>query len=146
MKTVLDRSIEKLCTKFLPVNWDTMQIVSLQSTHCNQWGFTVIGFMFMFMLMAVPMTIPNTSQSHQMHTGLDITHFDSMPIGHTVLKIYVPCKNFHVPSQYLYTCKAYVYCWKNKYMPRLKNHLPTRACSHKSLCALGQDLHAPGMP
>ena len=30
-------------------------------------------------------------------------------------------------------------------MPRLKNHLPCRACNHKSLCALRQDLHAPGM-
>ena len=70
-----------------------------------------------------------------------------MPIGHVVLKIYVPCKNFDVPSQYLYKpCKAYVYCWKNKYMPWLKNHVPSRARHHKSLCALGQDLHAPGTP
>ena len=30
-------------------------------------------------------------------------------------------------------------------MPRLKNHLPYRARNHKSLCALRQDLHAPGM-
>ena len=67
-----------------------------------------------------------------------------MPIGHVVLKIYVPCKNFHVPSQYLYkSCKAYVYCWKNKYMPRLENHLPYRTRNHKCLCALWQDLHAP---
>ena len=28
---------------------------------------------------------------------------------------------------------------------RLKNHLPSRSRNHKSLCALGQDLHAPGM-
>ena len=69
-----------------------------------------------------------------------------MPVGHMVLKIYVPCKNFHVPSQYLYKpCKAYVYCWENKYMPRLKNHLPSRAHNHKILCALRQDLHAPSM-
>ena len=73
-----------------------------------------------------------------------------MLIRHVVLKIYVPCKKFYVPSQYLYRpCKAYVYGWKNKYMPRLKYHLPSklpsRAHSHKSLCALGQDLHAPGM-
>ena len=68
-----------------------------------------------------------------------------MPIGQVVPKIYVPCKNFYVPSQYLYKpCKAYVYCWKNKYMPRLKNHLPSRAPNHKSLCALAQDLHALG--
>ena len=59
-----------------------------------------------------------------------------MPIGHMVLKIYVPCKNFHVPSQYLYKpCKTYVYCWENKYMPRLKNHLPSQARNHKILCA-----------
>ena len=69
-----------------------------------------------------------------------------MPIGHVVFKIYMPCKNFHVCSQYLHKpCKAYVYCWENKYMPRLKNHMPSRARNYKSLCALGQDLHAPGM-
>ena len=80
------------------------------------------------------------------HTGLGIKHLVYMPIGHVVLKIYVPWKSFHVPSQYLYKpCKAYVYCWKNKYMPTLKNHMACRACNHKSLCALGQDLHAPGM-
>ena len=78
--------------------------------------------------------------------GLDIKHLVYMPVGHMVLKIYVPCKNVHVPSQYLYKpCKAYSYCWENKYMPRLKNHLPSRACNHKILCALGQDLHALGM-
>ena len=44
---------------------------------------------------------------------LDITHLVYMPIGHVVLKVYVPCKNFHVPSYYLHkSCKAYVYCWK----------------------------------
>ena len=57
-----------------------------------------------------------------------------MPIGLVVLKIYVPCKIFYMPSQYLYKpCKAYVYCWKNKYMPTLKNHFPSRARNHKSL-------------
>ena len=79
------------------------------------------------------------------HAGLDIKHLVYMPVGHLALKIYVPCKNFHVPSQYLYKpCKAYVYCWENKYMPRLKNHLPSRARKDQSLCALRQDLHAPG--
>ena len=34
---------------------------------------------------------------------------------------------------------------KNKYVPRLQNHLPSRARNHNSLCALEQDLHAPGM-
>ena len=79
-------------------------------------------------------------------TAFDIKHLVNLPIGHMVLKIYMPCKNFHVPSQYLYKpCKAYVYCWENKYMPRLKSHLPSQARNHKSLCALGQDLHAQGM-
>ena len=78
-------------------------------------------------------------------TGLDIKHLVYMPIGHVVLKIYVPCKNFDVPSQYLYKpCKACIYYWKNKCMPRLKNHMPCRARNHKSLCFLGQDLHALG--
>ena len=79
-------------------------------------------------------------------SGLDIKHLIYMPVGHVVLKIYVPCKNFHMLSQYLFKpCKAYVHCWENKYTPRLKNHLPCRARNHKSLCALRQDLHAPGM-
>ena len=79
-------------------------------------------------------------------TGLDIKHLVHMPVGHVVLKIYVPFKNLHMPSQYLYKpCTVYVYCWKNKYMPTVKNHLPSQARNHKSLCALGQDLHAPGM-
>ena len=79
-------------------------------------------------------------------SGLDIKHLVYMPIGHVVLKIYVPCKNFHLPSQYLYKpCKAYVHGWENKYMPRLNNHLPSWARNHKSLCALKQDLYAPGM-
>ena len=68
-------------------------------------------------------------------SGLDIKHLVNMPIGHVVIKIHMPCKNVDVPSQYLYKpCKAYVYCWKNKYMPRLKIHLPRRAHNHKSLC------------
>ena len=75
-----------------------------------------------------------------------LKHLVYMPVGHVVLKIYVPCKNLHLPSQYLYKpCKAYVHCWENKYMPRLKNHLPSPARIHKSLCAPRQDLHAPGM-
>ena len=58
----------------------------------------------------------------------------------------MPCKNFHVPGQYLYKpCKTFVYCWENKYISRLKNPLTSWARNHKSLCALGQDLHAPGM-
>ena len=78
--------------------------------------------------------------------GLDIEHLVYMPIGHVVLKIYVASKNFKMPSQYSYKpYKAYVYCWENKYMPRLKNHLLSWARNLKSLCALGQDLHAPGM-
>ena len=68
-------------------------------------------------------------------TGLDIKHLIYMPIGQVlvVLKIDVPCKKFHMPSQYLYKpCKAYVYHWENKYMTWLKNHLPSRACNHKT--------------
>ena len=39
-------------------------------------------------------------------SGLDIKHLVYMPIGHVVLKIYVPCKKFHVLSQHLYkSCK-----------------------------------------
>ena len=92
------------------------------------------------------MTLINNREYMYYQTGLDIKYLVYVPIGHVVLKIYVPCKNFHLPSQYLYKpCKVYVHCWENKYMPRLKNHLPSRARNHKSLCALRQDLHAPGM-
>ena len=77
-------------------------------------------------------------------TGLDIKHLAYMPIGHVVLKIYAPWKNFHMTSQYL--CKPVKVIYTagkiNKYMPRLENHLLSRARNHKSLCALGQDLHA----
>ena len=56
--------------------------------------------------------------------GLDIKHMVYMPIGHVVLKIDVPCKIFHMPIQYLYKpCKAYIYCWENKYLPRQKKSL-----------------------
>ena len=80
--------------------------------------------------------------------GLTLSIWFTCPSGtdDVVIKIYVPWKSFHVPSQYLYKpCKAYVYCWKNKYMPTLKNHMPCRACNHKNLCALGQNLYATGM-
>ena len=61
-----------------------------------------------------------------------VKHLVYMPIGHMVLKIVVPCKNFHLPNQYLYKpCKAYVYCWENKYMPWLKSHLRSWAHDHK---------------
>ena len=95
-----------------------------------------------------PSTKSLSNWPHMVHRppGLDIKHMVYMPVWHVVLNIYLPCTNFHMPSQYLYKpCKAYVHCWKNKCMPILKNHLPSRACNHKSLCALGQDLHAPGM-
>ena len=42
-------------------------------------------------------------------TGLHMKHLVYMPIRHMVLKMYVPCKNFHMPTQYLYKpCKAYI--------------------------------------
>ena len=42
-------------------------------------------------------------------------------------------------------CKADVYFWENKHMPCMKNHLPSRAHSHKGQCALGQNPHATGL-
>ena len=38
----------------------------------------------------------------QYYSGLDIKHLMYMPIGHMVLKTDMPCKHFHLPSQYLY--------------------------------------------
>ena len=44
-----------------------------------------------------------------------------MPNRHMFVKIHTPCKKIHIPLQYLYKpCKAYIYCWENKYMPWLK--------------------------
>ena len=93
--------------------------------------------------------------SNQIHNGKTIAHTimqgTTLSIGFTCSsgmwpKKYVHCKNFHVPSQHLYNpCKAYAYCWENKYMPRVKNHLPSRTRNHRSVCAMGQDAHAPGM-
>ena len=38
-----------------------------------------------------------------------------MPIGHVVLNIYMPSKNFNVPSLHFYKpSKAYVYCWEKQ--------------------------------
>ena len=114
--------------------------LSLRQASVNMSCFTISKLILSFVVIALnprkKWTIP----------GLDIKHLVYMPVGHVVLKNYVPCKNFHMSSQYLHKpCKVYVYCWKNKYIPRLKNQLPSRACNHKSLCALGQDLHALGM-
>ena len=76
--------------------------------------------------------------------GIDIKHLVYLPIGHVLLKIYLPRKIFHMLSQYLYKpSKADVYWWKNKYMPRLKNVLSNRTGNHKILFALGQHLQAP---
>ena len=41
-------------------------------------------------------------QALQYYSGLDIKHLMYMPIGHMVLKTDMPCKHFHLPSQYLY--------------------------------------------
>ena len=41
--------------------------------------------------------------------GLDIKHLVYMPIGHMVLKIYVPWKSFHVPSQYCTSPVKFMY-------------------------------------
>ena len=97
---------------------------------------------------ARPSPWPATRLTFTCHwlTGLNIKHLVYVPVGHMVLKIYVPWKIFHMPSQYLYKpFKAYVHSWGSKYMPSLKNHFPSRARSDKNLRALGQDLHAPGM-
>ena len=60
----------------------------------------------------------------QYYAGFDIKHLVYIHIGHVVLKVDVPCKTFHLPSQYLYKpCTAYVYCWENKYRPWLKKSL-----------------------
>ena len=70
---------------------------------------------------------------------LDIKHLVYMPIGHEVLKFMCHAKIFMCPAT---ICTSPVKLMntteKNKYMLRMKSHLPCRASNHKSLCALGQ--------
>ena len=139
---------------YLKLNWNlpgTNELIISQywygtgSSNLSSWR-TVICSSHINNNVAAAVSLTEGARASAAKSGLDIKHLVNMPIMHMVLKIYMPCKNFDVPSQYLYKpCKAYVCCWRNKYMPRLKNHLPSWARNHKSLCALGQDLHAPGM-
>ena len=129
-------------TRILHVTLQPSLWVVVGSSHWldeyTEWSLTQFWFLFCCVSCLVAVSYP--------YLGLDIKHLVYMPIGHVVIKISVRCKNFHGPSQYLYrSCKAYIYCWKNKYMPRLKNHSPCWARNHKCLCALWQDLYAPGM-
>ena len=72
---------------------------------------------------------------HSIMQGLTLSIWFTWPLGTWFWKLMCPEKIFTCPSQYLYKpCKAYVYCWENKYMPWLKNHLPIWARNHKSLC------------
>ena len=62
---------------------------------------------------------------------VNIKHLVYMPIGHVVLKIYVPCKTFDVLSQYL--CKATTSPLNLRYTGEKKVHAQTE----KSLAQLG---------
>ena len=73
---------------------------------------------------------------------LVIKHLVYMAIGHVILNIDRRCNIFHAQPILYKPCKAYAYCWENKYMHWPKNHLPRGTCNHNILCALGQHLHA----
>ena len=71
------------------------------------------------------------------HLGSTLGTLAYMPITHMVLKIYIPCKNFHITSQYLVeTCngKDDVYCWKNKHIYCQKIFVWLDAQPHKFTC------------
>ena len=79
--------------------------------------------------------------------GLTLSIWFTCPSGTWFWKWTCPAKIFMCPAN---ICTSpvklmYAYCWENKYMRWLKNHLPSLAHNQKSLCALGQDLHVPGM-
>ena len=87
--------------------------------------------------------IPSLCSDQQ---GLTLSIWFTCSSGTWLWKLTCPANIFTCPDNICSKpCKTYVYCWENKYMPWLKNHLPSWARSHKSLCALGQDLHAPGI-
>ena len=98
----------------------------------------MMAWMRLIVMILAPVLLPQlaVTAGHCLY----IKHLVYMPIGHVVLKIYVPCKNFHVPSYYLYkSCKAYVYNWKKPtkvYKPWDKStcpgHVGTPLC--RALC------------
>ena len=77
----------------------------------------------------LPCFVPNWSGMRRLiDQGLTLSIWFTCPSGTWFWKFTCPAKFFMCPSQYLYKpCKAYAYCWENKYMPRQKNHLPSRA-------------------
>ena len=77
-------------------------------------------------------------------TGIDIKHLVYMPIGQVVLNIYVPCKIFMCPANICTSPVKLMFTAGKTPSPYL-THLHRRARNHKSLCGLGQDLHALGM-
>ena len=146
---VLRRLLPQLCDDFQTAarsaqhmteqEQDTMALIlAREQKDMEDNNPIMMAWMRLIVMILAPVLLPQLAVAAG-HC-LDIKHLVYMPIGHVVLKIYVPCKNFHVPNYNLYkSCKAYVYYWKkNKYMPRMKSHLPCRASNHKSLCALRQ--------
>ena len=87
--------------------------------------------------------IPSLCSDQQ---GLTLSIWFTCPSGTWFWKLTCPAKIFTCPAIICTKpCKIYEYCWENKYMPWLKNHLPSWARNPKNLCALGQDLHVPGI-
>ena len=76
------------------------------------------------------------------HQGLTLSICFTCPSDTWFRKFMCPAKIFTCPTNICTSPVKLGYCWKNKYMLRLKNHLASWAYNHKRLCALGQDLHA----
>ena len=119
-------SLKQICLKMLSVKCCPFRLsLNIITQHCTQaW-----------------MTLKKAE-----HQGLTLSIWFTCPSGTWFWKFTCPAKIFMCPTNICTSpVKLYVHCWENKYMPRLKNHLPCRARNHKSLCALRQDLNALGM-
>ena len=114
--------------------------------HGNLWGPTLTG-KESALIGSRNVTIHFLNQWWaSLSQGLTLSIWFTCPSGTWFWKFTCPAKIFTYPANICTSpVKAYVHGWENKYMPRLKNHLPSRARNHKSLCALRKDLHAPGM-
>ena len=82
-----------------------------------------------------------------LQTGLDIRHLTYMPVGHRVLKIYVPCKNFLMPNQYLYKpCKLMYTAGKISTHPDWKITCPVARVTRKVYVPWDKIYMPQGMP
>ena len=82
------------------------------------------------------------------YTEGDIKHFIYVANGYIVLKICAQKNFLNVQTIFVPTSpvKMIYIVGKISMFNKSENHLPSRACNHKSLLALRQNLHARGVP